>query len=112
MTRHWRLPVDLRENAELITSELATNALKATRAFHEAMGIAEVGCIKLRLRRTDPSLVIEVWDINPVLPVKREADAYDTGGRGLGIIEFLCHRWDAVRCRGGGKLVWAEQRIS
>ena len=33
------------------------------------------------------------------VPVKRQADALDTGGRGLGIIECLCVNWSTARCR-------------
>lgn len=110
VARHWRLPADITESAELVISELATNALKATDVFHQARGIPEVGRIKLRLRWAQPSLFTEVWDINPLLPVRKAADTLDTGGRGLGIIEFLCANWSAYRCREGGKVVWAEQR--
>ncbi|GAA4629744.1 hypothetical protein GCM10023196_052330 [Actinoallomurus vinaceus] len=112
VARHWRLPDELVEGTVLITSELVTNAIKATEAFHQATGTREVGRVKLRLRLNRPSLFTEVWDINPVLPMKRQAGALDTGGRGLGIIECLCVNWSAARCREGGKLVWAEQRFA
>lgn len=109
--RHWHLPRELVEDTETIVSELATNALKATKVFHEAMEIPELGRIRLRLRWNAPSLFTEVWDINPLMPVRRQALDLDTDGRGLGIIAILCANWGAVPCRDGGKVVWTEQRI-
>ncbi|MEV5703718.1 ATP-binding protein [Actinoallomurus sp. NPDC052274] len=112
VTLHWRLPDELVESTVLITSELVTNAIKATEVFQQTTGASDIGCVKLRLRLNRPSLFTEVWDINPVLPTKRQANALDTNGRGLGIIECLCVNWSAVHCREGGKLVWAEQRCA
>jgi anti-sigma regulatory factor (Ser/Thr protein kinase) len=112
VTRHWRLPADIKESHEVVISELTTNALKATQAFHLARGVNEVGWIKLKLRWVEPSLFTEVWDINPILPTRREAREDDVSGRGLELIEFMCHRWSAAPCREGGKLVWTEQRLS
>ncbi len=111
VARQWHLPQSLAEDAELVISELTTNAFKATQFFNEACGLHEVGRIKLRLRWTLPSLFAEVWDINPLLPVRKSASDQDTCGRGLGIIEFLCTNWAAFHCKEGGKLVWTEQRI-
>lgn len=112
VARHWHLPKLFIEDHETIVSELVTNALKATLAFQEACGVNEVGRIKFKLRLNMSSLFTEVWDINPVLPVRRETDDFSENGRGLGIIEFMCHRWSAAPCREGGKLVWTEQKLS
>jgi anti-sigma regulatory factor (Ser/Thr protein kinase) len=112
VARHWRLPDELTENSVIITSELMTNAIKATADFHTARGIPEAGRVRLSLRWKLPSLFTMVWDINPLLPVKREADGFDTSGRGIGIIEVLSFNWSAAHCREGGKLVWTEQRLS
>jgi hypothetical protein len=112
VARHWRLPKLFVEDHEVIVSELVTNALNATLKFHKARGITEYGRIKLKLYWNAPRLFTQVWDINPLLPVRREAEEEDTNGRGLGIIEFLCERWDAVHCPEGGKLVWTEQVLS
>jgi hypothetical protein len=100
------------EDHRVVVSELTTNALKATQDFHKACGITTVGRIKLKLHWIAPSLFTEVWDISPLLPVRREADEQDISGRGLELIEFMCTRWDALRCREGGKVVWTEQRLS
>lgn len=111
VARHWHLPQAFTEDAELVISELTTNALKATQSFNEARGLHDVGRLKLRLPWTLPSLFTEVWDINPLLLVRKSAEEEDTGGRGLGIVEFVCERWAAFHCREGGKLVGAEQRL-
>lgn len=111
VARQWHLPPDLAEDAELVISELATNAVKATQFFNAARGLEETGRIKLRLRWTTPSLFTEVWDINPLLPTRKDASEEDVSGRGLGIIEFICVRWATVHCEDGGKLVWTEQRL-
>lgn len=109
VARHWHLPQSFVEDLEVIVSELVTNALNATLKFHKARGITEYGRIKLKLYWNAPRLFTEVWDINPLLPVRRDADDEGTNGRGLGIIEFMCERWNAVHCREGGKIVWTEQ---
>jgi anti-sigma regulatory factor (Ser/Thr protein kinase) len=94
VTRHWHLPDELADNAGLIMSELATNAVKATVEYHAARGIPEVGRIKLSLRWNRPNLVTEVWDINPLLPVRKQAGEDAESGRGLGI--------PALSARGNG----------
>lgn len=111
VARQWRLPGDLSEDAELVISELTTNAIKATQFFNVARGVEGAGRVKIRLRWTFPSLFTEVWDINPLLPARRNAREEDISGRGLGIVEFVCVRWAAVHCENGGKFVWAEQRL-
>ena len=111
VARHWRLPEFLVKDHAVVVSELTTNAVKATQDFHKARGIPTVVRIKLKLRWNAPSLYTETWDINPLLPVRHEAHDDDISGRGLGIIEFLCERWDTIHCREGGKLVWTEQKL-
>lgn len=109
VTKHWSV-AELADDTQLIVSELATNAIKVTRDYNASMGITELGRIRLRFRWNAPSLITEVWDINPLLPQRREPDDLDESGRGLGIVEALCTRWDAYHC-AEGKIVWAEQRI-
>lgn len=111
VARHWHLPESLVKDHAVVVSELTTNAVKATQDFRKARGIPTVGRIKLKLHWNAPSLYTEAWDINPLLPVRRDAHDDEISGRGLGIIEFLCERWDAIHCREGGKLVWTEQKL-
>lgn len=107
VTGRWSLQ-ELTEDTQLIVSELTTNAIRLTHEYNAAMAIVEAGHIRLRFRWSRPSFVTEVWDINPLLPQRREPNDLDISGRGLGIVEALCVRWGAHHC-DEGKVVWAEQ---
>lgn len=81
--------------AELILSELVTNAIRyAAPPVH------------LRLLR-DTSLVIEVSDRSSTSPHLRYAEAMDEGGRGIFLVAQLAERW-GTRFTSTGKIVWAE----
>src|ERR1022692_3054015 len=58
MLFEWRLP-DLADDAELLVSELMTNALAASRPEYQ---FHDFTTITLRLRANSRYLVIEVWD--------------------------------------------------
>lgn len=110
--RRWRIPSTAAEDHQLVLSELLTNAINATRSFNQEHGIRDPGRVKFKLRWRFPCLITAVWDINPLIPVRRAPSLMATNGRGLDIIEYFCERWNALPCREGGKLVWAEQIIS
>jgi len=83
------------DTAELLVSELVTNAVRyASRP------------IELRLMRTG-SLLCEVTDDDLHLPVPRDPEDDDEGGRGLYLVNRLAHRWGASRTTTG-KAVWFE----
>ena len=63
--------------------------------------------IVLTVKLTDASLLLEVWDANPVMPVLREADVCGDRGRGMLRVDFLSDRWGHRRA-DGGKVVWCE----
>lgn len=90
----WDLD-DLVDTAELLVSELVTNALR----YGE-------GEIRLRLLR-DRTLVCEVWDAGLVQPRRRRARDTDEGGRGLQLVGMLSAAWGARRTPRG-KTVWFE----
>ena len=85
----------LEETAELLASELVTNALLYTN-----------GPISIRLLR-DHSLLCEVYDASDEVPQLRNADHDDDGGRGLHLVKVLSQRW-GTRRTNGGKSVWFE----
>jgi serine phosphatase RsbU (regulator of sigma subunit) len=85
----------LSETAELLVSELVTNAIKA--ANYE---------VELRLMRVG-KLLVEVSDDNHNLPQLQRADADDVQGRGLALVSHLSHRWGTSR-KAVGKVVWFE----
>ncbi|OIV37348.1 protein kinase [Mangrovactinospora gilvigrisea] len=98
LTRVWlseRGLDDLVDVAELLVSELVTNALRHG-----------YGDIRLRLLR-DRSIVCEVWDSALAQPRQRRARATDEGGRGLQLVGMLADRWGSRRTPRG-KTVWFE----
>lgn len=111
----WGLSV-LSDTAELIVSELATNAVGASsspdgRPLYEGGRLA---VIHLRLLSDRVRLLIEVWDSVPEVhgaPVARRAGEYDESGRGLTIVDSASERWGWRRVPGWrGKVTWALLR--
>lgn len=90
----WDLDM-LCDTAELLVSELVTNALRHGE-----------GEIRLRLL-LDRTLVCEVWDSGLVQPRRRRARATDEGGRGLQLVQLLSSGWGSRRTPYG-KTVWFE----
>ncbi|MBA0051383.1 GAF domain-containing protein [Streptomyces sp. AJS327] len=86
---------DLGDTAELLVSELVTNALRHGE-----------GAIQLRLL-LDRTLVCEVWDTGMAQPRRRRARHTDEGGRGLQLVGLLSTAWGSRRTPGG-KTVWFE----
>ena len=99
----------------LITSELVTNAIKATGATRAPADAADPdennpSVVVARLRVSARVLRIEIWDNDPGLPVPALPDALDEGGRGLMLVAALATAW-GHRPSAGGKAVWAEVPI-
>ena len=96
LLRQWGRP-GRSEIAELLTSELVTNALIHT--DHDAVLTATVGPRGLR---------VEVRDFVGRRPRLRVPNADDgTHGRGLVLVQSLADAW-GVRAHGVGKAVWFE----
>ncbi|MCZ4602778.1 SpoIIE family protein phosphatase [Streptomyces sp. Lzd4kr] len=94
----WRLH-DLAFTAELVVSELVTNAIRYGQPP-----------VQLRLIR-DTSLICEVSDGSSTAPHLRRARTFDEGGRGLLLVAQLTQRW-GTRHRADGKTIWAELDIT
>lgn len=93
----WALD-DLTDTAALITSELATNAIRHTASR----------TMRVTITRLEPELIrIGVVDKSKKFPVPCKPDDEDTQGRGLAVVELLAHRW-GVDPLPWGKRVWAE----
>ncbi|MEX2970420.1 SpoIIE family protein phosphatase [Streptomyces sp. C184] len=84
--------------AELVVSELVTNAIRYGGPP-----------IQLRLIR-DTVLICEVSDGSSTAPHMRRARTFDEGGRGLLLVAQFAERW-GTRHRAGGKSIWAEISI-
>lgn len=95
---------DLIDNAETITSELVTNAIKATKTANPMTA----GHIRLYLGLVDGRPLLEVWDTAPWLPRFKEPDDETETGRGLHIVKKLAANMGWREDPGrGGKIVWA-----
>jgi serine phosphatase RsbU (regulator of sigma subunit) len=92
--RRWGL-IELLPTAELLVSELVTNAVRYAQ-----------GKIGLRLIK-EGGLVCEVLDDSAALPRLRHPDDSDERGRGLQVVSQLAQRWGARRA-ASGKVVWCE----
>ncbi|MEU6064463.1 SpoIIE family protein phosphatase [Streptomyces sp. NPDC047082] len=90
----WKLP-DVAFTAELVVSELVTNAIRYGQSP-----------IQLRLIR-DSTLICEVSDGTSTAPHMRRARTFDEGGRGLLLVAQFTERW-GTRHHANGKTIWAE----
>jgi anti-sigma regulatory factor (Ser/Thr protein kinase) len=99
--REWRL-AGRSETAELIVSELTTNATLASRKLGQPF-------IRLTLTLDRGELTILVRDYCPGAPQPRNAGDEDENGRGLFLIKAMSSRfgWNAPDDGTPGKIVWA-----
>jgi anti-sigma regulatory factor (Ser/Thr protein kinase) len=110
----WEWGLDgLAETAELLISELITNAIKATH------GRDRLPPVRLHLSSDKERLLIEVWDADPrpPAPARLEEDGLpaltDEGGRGLFLVAVLSQQWNWYPSREwGGKVVWCELQLT
>ncbi|HZX37824.1 MAG TPA: SpoIIE family protein phosphatase [Streptomyces sp.] len=93
----WRFSRELHDLGVLAASELVANSLQ-----HGTPPM------RLRLRRTDRRLIVEVTDGDDHLPRRRRAEPGDENGRGIAIIATIASNWGARRVPDGGKAVWCE----
>lgn len=89
----WALG-QLRDDTELLVSELTTNAL-----LHGG------GAAELRLAADGRELRVEVHDVSPMLPSARNYGVTSTTGRGLRMVDLLSADWGAEPTENG-KRVW------
>ncbi|MER6396832.1 SpoIIE family protein phosphatase [Kitasatospora sp. NPDC001603] len=101
--RRWGV-AELVDTAELLASELVTNAIRHTdrdamftaRLYREAA--ADGGRARLR---------VEVEDESDLWPTRRTPGEQASSGRGLMLVEALADGW-GVEPRGSGKRMWFE----
>ncbi|MFJ9817578.1 SpoIIE family protein phosphatase [Streptomyces sp. NPDC101151] len=91
----WSLS-EIAFTAELVVSELVTNAIRY--GSHP---------IRLRLIHETATLIVEVSDTSHTAPHLRRAKIFDEGGRGLLLVAQLTQRWGS-RHTAEGKTIWAE----
>jgi anti-sigma regulatory factor (Ser/Thr protein kinase) len=116
----WRLS-DLNEAAELVVSELVTNAVQASveaaRPGLDDSEPARVPAVWLWLTSDGRQVVVEVGDGSPRPPVPADPERDEEGGRGLLLVETLSQAWgyyfpadepdaDGAK-KAAQKIVWA-----
>jgi anti-sigma regulatory factor (Ser/Thr protein kinase) len=109
--RRWGL-AGLCDQAELVVSELVTNAIR--HGLVSARRIIEEYPVGLRLLAQDPFVTCMVTDPGRKVPIRNPADPVAESGRGLQVVESCSLRWGWQSLDGGGKVVWAllKQELS
>ena len=92
----------LADTAELIASEIVTNAVQAS----DRLMIADTPVVRISVSTESESLLIRVWDGSEGMPVHQQAGPGDDGGRGLTLVDALSTDWGVCR-KADGKVVWA-----
>jgi hypothetical protein len=105
----------LADPAELIVSELVTNAVRAaeglTASRYEGRRRPGLPPVRLWLQSDYECLVVMVWDGSDRMPQREGPDAESQGGRGLWLVEARSDEWGAFkRGHASGKVVWARIR--
>lgn len=100
----WGVGAGATEDAELVVSELVTNAVRASGPGGRQVAVRVVWADEGAVR-------VEVGDSGAGRPVPRVPVRGAEGGYGLVLVEALAQRWGTERRPGGaGKTVWAELR--
>jgi anti-sigma regulatory factor (Ser/Thr protein kinase) len=101
LLREWQL-THLADTAQLVVSELLTNAVRASRRLDRP-------AIRLSLASDGSRLLILLRDYAPGTPDPRHTEGYDESGRGLMLVQSISDRFGWYRPADGipGKVVWA-----
>lgn len=98
----WNAAHDVPDIAELLASEVVTNALT-----HGAMTIPAASTVRIAVGRDGRLMTVDVYDSCIAVPHMRSADYMETSGRGLAIVETLSHKW-GWNLHPHGKSVWFQ----
>jgi anti-sigma regulatory factor (Ser/Thr protein kinase) len=98
----WCLPQEVTDTAELLLSELMTNAYRHAK-------VPPGREIRARCEVTDDRLRVTVTDANDTLPTPGTPSLDDESSRGLTLVRTLADDWGTQRrtC-GTGKQVWFD----
>jgi anti-sigma regulatory factor (Ser/Thr protein kinase) len=98
----WGRLAHLADTAELVASEIVTNAIQAS----GQLKIIDPPVVRVTVNADRDSVLIRVWDGSDARPVRQQAGPSDDSGRGLTIIDALSTDWGTYR-EQDGKVVWA-----
>ena len=101
--------IDTADTAELLVSELVTNAVRFASGpvpAQQYSGRVNAGIIWLSVRHFGTGLLIEVFDTDANPPVFTDAAEDAENGRGLFIVDALSKQWSYFFPPGGGKVVY------
>ena len=103
------------ETAELLVSELVTNAVRFS--GHPARTLryserANASLISLSLRHFRDGLLIEVYDTDSNPPIRSSPDDDAENGRGLMLVDALSKKWSYFFPEGCGKVVYCFLEIT
>ncbi|WP_105973295.1 ATP-binding protein [Streptomyces geranii] len=102
----WGMEEGVTEAAELVLSELVTNALRVPVPRDRLVGVGFVYDVEVGLLR------LEVSDAGAGCPELGSPGEGDTCGRGLVLVDALADRWGVRDREGGvGKTVWAQFKV-
>jgi anti-sigma regulatory factor (Ser/Thr protein kinase) len=107
----WHLD-ELSETAELIVSELVTNAVQAsvglTGSRRSGRWVPGTPPVRLWLSSDKERVLIQVWDSSDRHPAPQQPGPDVESGRGLLLVESLSAEWGSYPPeRSSGKVVWA-----
>jgi anti-sigma regulatory factor (Ser/Thr protein kinase) len=94
---HGVAPGEVVEAAQLLTSELVTNAV-----------LYAAGTIDVDVDLDLTGVRVEVADHSQEEPRARDATAEHTSGRGLHLVQAMARTWGVDQLQEEGKVVWFE----
>jgi hypothetical protein len=107
--QEWRMTA-LADAAELVASELATNAIQAsstaTQAQTAALAPAGLAVIKLHLASDRRQVLVELGDNDLRSPTPARPDPERDGGRGLLLVESVSARWGCYYLNPATPATW------
>jgi anti-sigma regulatory factor (Ser/Thr protein kinase) len=98
----WSTAEDVPDIAELLASELVTNAL-----VHGAVNPPAPTTVRIAVGRDGQFMTVDVYDSCITVPEMRRTESMETSGRGLAIVETLSHKW-GWNLHRHGKSVWFQ----
>ena len=109
----WQMAPEVIETAQLVVSELVTNAIKTACAQVTRLADGNFGRVQiigLTLRLLPGRIVVEVFDNDQSPPVLTDPDEECEDGRGLLLVQALSKEWGHFFPPAGGKTVFAVLR--